>query len=588
MIQRTSRAIRFLRTTARNSPWLVIAVALHVALLASLALVKLTGKPPVEEGGVTHVVVPKIPDLAPVLPKDKQIDRFAIPEKQPIELVPTPIEYLPTMPADKDPDFHKEVGSTDTPPDAEFELPGGSSTNGVGPGKPHRGKPGSPFGGPGTGGGGVRYPPGGGRIPGPSKPTQESVLAGMTWLVRHQRADGSWSPLGMSALCTPGSPCIPADASVTANYDEGLTGLALLTFLGAGQGHDSEVIITDTAMGKQYRLADVMTRGLKWLVQRQHDDGSFSDSGFLYNEALATMAVCEAYGLSHNRYWKEPARKAVDFLLRAQRRNPQDGSPWGWRYASAERLDADHAAGKLDDAHFAHEISDADLSATCWAVMALKSAQMARIDVPEANLRGALAFAQSVATDDGLAGYLTREGAGQKVGGIGEQFAYHAGTMTALDMLSRTFVARDLGDPFLELGAKQLAKDLPSVSKDKLSVDYYYWYYATLALNQYDGPDSPRKSGKYWTPWNEAMQSAVLALQDKSTERDLCSRGGWLVDDRWSYAGHAIYNTAINTLTLEVYYRYANAFGAKAIDKLDTRGTDSKFLASPAAAQDNK
>jgi hypothetical protein len=561
----------------------VIAVALHVVLLSSLALVTLTGKPPSENAEGTRLVIPKVPELPPVLPKDDEIDRFAIPENKHIELVPTQIDYLPTMPADEHPDLHKEVGSPDTPA-AEFELPGGSTTNGVGPGKPHRGKPGSPFGGPGTGSGGTRYPPGGGRNPGPSKPIQDSVLAGMVWLVRHQQPNGSWSPLGMSALCTRGSPCIPADASVSANYDEGLTGLALLVFLGAGQGHDSEVIVTDTAMGKQYRLGEVMTRGLKWLVERQHDDGSFSESGFLYNEALATMAVCEAYELKPNNYLKHAARKAVDYLVRAQRRNPQDGTPWGWRYASAERIDADRAAGKLDDAQFAHEISEADLSATCWAVMALKSARMARIEVPEAAQRGGLAFAQSVATDDGLAGYLTRDGAGQKVGGTGEQFAYHTGTMTALDMLTRTFVARDLADPFLELGAKQIVKDLPGVSKDKLSVDYYYWYYATLALNQFDGPDSPRKSGKYWTPWNDAMQNALLALQDKNTERDVCSRGGWLVDDRWSYAGHAIYNTAINTLTLEVYYRYANAFGAKAIDALDTRGTDSKFVASPPAA----
>jgi hypothetical protein len=587
MIQRTSRAIRFLRTTARNSPWLVIAVALHVALLTSLALVKLTGKPVSEHIGPMHVVVPKVPELPVVPPKEPEIPRYPFSDNKRVELVSTPIEYMPNIPIDENPDPHEEAGHADDSI-AEYEPPGGSTTIGPALTGSIRRPPGSPN----TGGGHNRGPGGrhstgdGKRNPGPTIYTEDSVRAGLTWLVRHQQPNGSWSPVGMAALCTPGSPCIATDVSVSANYDEGLTGLALLTFLGCGFGYDSEAVITDTAMGKPHVLGDVVTGGLKWLVQRQHDDGSFSESGFLYNEALATMAVCEAYALKRNNYLKEPARKAVGFLLRAQRRNPQDGSPWGWRYASAERIDADHAAGKLDDEHFAHEISDADLSATCWAVMALKSAQMARIDVPEANLRGALAFAQSVATDDGLAGYLTREGAGQKVGGIGEQFAYHAGTMTALDMLSRTFVARDLADPFLELGAKQLAKDLPSVSKDKLSVDYYYWYYATLALNQYDGPDSPRKSGKYWTPWNEAMQGAVLALQDKSTERDLCSRGGWLVDDRWSYAGHAIYNTAINTLTLEVYYRYANAFGAKAVDKLDTRGTDSKFIASPAAALD--
>jgi hypothetical protein len=34
-----------------------------------------------------------------------------------------------------------------------------------------------------------------------------------------------------------------------------------------------------------------------------------------------------------------------------------------------------------------------------------------------------------------------------------------------------------------------------------------------------------------------------------------------MVPDRWSYDGGPIYTTAINVLTLEVYYRYENAFG---------------------------
>ncbi|MFM7283054.1 MAG: hypothetical protein ACKO32_14890, partial [Planctomycetia bacterium] len=90
-------------------------------------------------------------------------------------------------------------------------------------------------------------------------------------------------------------------------------------------------------------------------------------------------------------------------------------------------------------------------------------------------------------------------------------------------------------------------------------IDYYYWYYASLALNQFDGPDSPRKSGKYWGPWNKAMVDCVVGLQD-ATEKS-CNRGGWMTMDRWAYTGGAVYTTAINVLTLEVYYRYENAFG---------------------------
>jgi hypothetical protein len=135
--------------------------------------------------------------------------------------------------------------------------------------------------------------------------------------------------------------------------------------------------------------------------------------------------------------------------------------------------------------------------------------------------------------------------------------------MTALGMCVRTFVTHDLSDPFLEQGALRLVADLPRVTKDRLSVDYYYWYYATLALNQFDGPGSPREgAGAYWKPWEAALKESILELQAEDDRRDACADGGWLQDDRWSHAGHALYNTAINVLTLEVYYRYENAFGS--------------------------
>ncbi len=163
-------------------------------------------------------------------------------------------------------------------------------------------------------------------------------------------------------------------------------------------------------------------------------------------------------------------------------------------------------------------------------------------------------------------GYLDQKGAGMPVTGRGDQYDYHIGTMSALGMAIRTFTQHNPNDPFLELAANQVIKDLPKVdppvNEAYLSVDYYYWYYGTLALNQFDGPDSPRKgTGKYWDQWNKAMQDSVLQLQDKNKEDNICTRGGWLVGDRWSSFGGPIYSTAINVLTLEVYYRYANAFG---------------------------
>jgi hypothetical protein len=298
----------------------------------------------------------------------------------------------------------------------------------------------------------------------------------------------------------------------------------------------------------------------------------------MYNEALATMAMTEAYGLSGNKFFKEPAERGVRFLIAAQKISPADDNVrWGWRYESKERLDAAKAKGEVDESQYFKLKSDSDISATGWVVMALKSAVISGLEVPPEVLEGALNYAKSIAAENGLSGYQARDQAGKKVEGLGDNFTYHTGTMTALNMLVRTFVSHDLSDPFLEAGAQHIVTDLPTVSKDKLSIDYYYWYYASLALNQFDGPDSPRNASddkqKYWGPWKKDMEEALLELQDKSKERDACSRGGWLINDRWSAHGHALYNTAINTLTLEVYYRYANAFGGGQREQLGMQGT---------------
>ena len=41
------------------------------------------------------------------------------------------------------------------------------------------------------------------------------------------------------------------------------------------------------------------------------------------------------------------------------------------------------------------------------------------------------------------------------------------------------------------------------------------------------------------------------------------SCGSWEPIDRWGGEGGRVYATAINALTLEVYYRYANVFGTR-------------------------
>jgi hypothetical protein len=80
--------------------------------------------------------------------------------------------------------------------------------------------------------------------------------------------------------------------------------------------------------------------------------------------------------------------------------------------------------------------------------------------------------------------------------------------------------------------------------------NFYYWYYATLALHQ------TKQSSGAWTTWNEALKSELLSTQ--VTEGDL--GGSW--DPRCVWGGHGgrIYTTALGCMCLEVYYRYLPIF----------------------------
>ncbi len=615
-VSRLHRLIRF----ARNSPWVMIAVALHVIVVAVLSIVYVRRERREEVERATAISLGPSHRENPIEPPppDPALKRNRVPPDDRVtELVTEPVEtFIPFQDVPEDM-LNEPIGDRD----ALSSLPSGPSSSniGVAEGPGRRGdQPTTVFRnrgeGPGTG------PQYGRPFLGQSEPTEEAVKEGLLWLLRHQNADGSWSLAGAAGSCDPRSPCFPEGIELRPYYDEGLTGLALLAFLGQGIRLESTTWIVDETQSRKYQAGDAVKRGVKWLLDRQERDGSFSEERpFLYNEALATMALCEAYGLSKNLTLKRAARRAVDFLVAAQKPDPDGEGLWGWRYAARgpaerawsearahldglssereevegelQRLESEKTAGTLAQEDYAEqtarvrerakelergiyatrgaleeasaELHDADVSVTTWCVMALKSAQLAGLDVPAETLAGALDFTRFVTLDDGLVGYQLPVQAGLPISGPGDEFTYHTGTMTALGMCVRTFVTHDLDDPSLALGARRLVADLPRVSADRLSVDYYYWYYATLALNQFDGPDSPRPgAGAYWEPWEGSLIEALLALQSPSRGRDACSGGGWLVDDRWSHAGHALYNTALNVLTLEVYYRYENAFGS--------------------------
>jgi hypothetical protein len=553
--------VEFVRNAARNSPWVMIAIALHLIVIAGAAIFYTAthSQKKTDEGTTIQIAKPRAEEDEIILPPET-IDRKAIPKNEEAELVSIEEDvYIPTTETVPE-DLFQDRG--DPSSDATGGTTGGTAI-GVGT-VGHAGLRPSPFGGRRLGNG-----PRKGRNGGPTQGTERAVLDGLRWLARHQNEDGSWSPATLKERCDCDDPAYNPKKPYFDHYDTGLTGMALLCFLGAGFSHDSKQDLVDTSMGKRHKIGDIVKRGLQWLTKAQNPDGSFSKSEppFMYNEALAAMAVTEAYGLTQARFWREPAQKALNYLQAAQRPSPQGTGLWGWRYASRMSIEQFHRGAGSQDAELLKELYDADTSVTGWCIMALKSGILSGLDVKDENMQGGMNFANHVTQmggdlkPTGMVGYLDAKGAGAKVTGAHDDYIYHPAVMSALGMCLRIFSQHDPDDPFLRAAADQIIKDLPTVSKDKLSIDYYYWYYASLALNQIDGPDAPKKTNKHWGPWNKAMVDALLALQDKK-ERS-CTNGGWMDLDRWAYDhGGPLYTTAINVLTLEVYYRYENAFGA--------------------------
>jgi hypothetical protein len=237
---------------------------------------------------------------------------------------------------------------------------------------------------------------------------------------------------------------------------------------------------------------------------------------------MATLALSEAYGMSATRLFKEPAQRAVDFIVAAQ--NPGKG----WRYTK--------------------QAGDNDTSVTTWAVQALKSAELSELELGREPFEMARKWLDEVtdATVFHRVGYNGKNSGKVFVPGKNENFSHHE-TMTAAGAWCRIFMFADKADPALE-GVKLLVKDLPIWKKNE--IDYYYWHFATNALFQYDGPNGP-----FFKKWSEALKGVLVPNQ--KTGPDGCARGSWTSeDDRWGFEGGRVYAVAINALTLETYYRY--------------------------------
>jgi len=259
--------------------------------------------------------------------------------------------------------------------------------------------------------------------------SEKAVNAGLKWLQKIQREDGSWS------FGEPGAGASPGNMRTT---DMGATAMALLCFLGAGHTHRSP--------GPYQKTVD---RGLDYLLENAQIDGGVADlrgnyqgNSGMYVQGIATICVCEAHAMEpRDRKLTQLLRQAVTFIQKAQ--NRKDG---GWRYEPGQR---------------------GDTSVVGWQIMALQSAKSSGLSV-SSTMQAASRFLDSVEVDDGAQYRYTAR-------------AQTSDVMTSVGLLCRMYMGWRRKNKALKRGVAHLAAIGPSRN------NLYYNYYATQVIHHFGG-----------------------------------------------------------------------------------------------------
>lgn len=324
--------------------------------------------------------------------------------------------------------------------------------------------------------------------------SEDAVAHGLRWLQAHQNDDGSWDFDLKQCPCKGRCEDSGHEASTAA-----ATAMALLAFLGNGQ----------TQREGEYQ--ETVQKGLYYLCSRMTitaNGGSFMENNEkgMYAHGLASIAVCEAYAMTREKNLENYAQQAIDFIVFAQEKKGG-----GWRY---------------------HPGMPGDTSVSGWQIMALKSGQMAYLNVPQDTIYRATRFLDSVEFNHGAQyQYQPRAKEGKEM------------TMTSVGLLCRLYTGWSLEHPGIEQGVKVLAKQGPS--RDNM----YYNYYATQVMHQWGGPE--------WRDWNYMLRDYLVRTQSHEGHES----GSWHFNGSWAAPGGRLYNTTLAVMTLEVYYRHLPLYG---------------------------
>ncbi len=312
---------------------------------------------------------------------------------------------------------------------------------------------------------------------GGSAETEAAVEKALDWLTKNQKDDGHWEETSSKVAHT---------------------GLAILCYLSYGVVPTDDSVKPTEEMPEMKIHAEALSKGLNWLKDQVSESGDMRDGGRMYDQSIGTLALGEAYGITGNEKLRLPLERATSLLIEAQ--NPKTG---GWRYQP-------HS-------------TTTDLSVSGWVIMALRSAEMARVILRNNTIGKSEEFLDSV-------------GAGKHKGKYGYKSPVPTDTMTAVGMYcQQLFGAKPNSYRQIE-SAAHINLHLP----DEKQENYYYWYYGMLATFLH--------GGEVWYEWNEKMKPIFLEKQNED--------GSWKAEGRRAKKEGTHITTCWAALSLTVYYRY--------------------------------
>ncbi len=332
----------------------------------------------------------------------------------------------------------------------------------------------------------------------PRKPTdvEAAVQEGLGWLARHQEPDGRWSGAKFEERCAKQGDCAGAGSAA---FDAGLTGLAVLAFLSAGETqHEGP-------------HAETVRSALDYLRTSQTADGgvgSRASMQFIYNHAIGGLAVADAYARTGSPALADPSRRAVAFTLGAR------NSDKAWGYMPGMN----------------------DTSVTVWNARLLDAAAASGIDVQPDALEGGVAWVDDM-TDPktGRTGYQLKGGPpGRTMIAMSSHPAALSESMTAAALLTRLAAGQTREKEPLVAKAEALLVARPPVWDGAGgATDLYYWMLGADALH--------RLGGAGWDAWRKALPNALVANQVTTPG---CGKGSWRPADAWGAEGGRIWMTS--------------------------------------------